>query len=91
MWFAASVKIDRNSLSATCSPMVLVCLTLREEVITGKTLSIVCGKVSALTQKSPICTRFLYNFEAVFVIAMQDTRSHEGEDRHDVSEDGLRR
>jgi len=48
-------------------------------------------KVSTLTKKSPVCTRFLYNLEAVFVIAMQDTRSHEREDRHDISEDGLRR
>ena len=91
MWFAASVKIDKNSLSATCNPMVFVCLALREEVITGKMLSMVCGKVSTLTKKSPVCTRFLYNLEAVFVIAMQNTRPHEREDRHDISEDGLRR
>jgi len=83
--------MDKNSLSATCSPMVLVCLALKEEVITGKTLSMVCGKVSTPTQKALVCTRFLYDLEAVFVIAMQDTRSHEREDRHDIPEDGLRR
>lgn len=48
MWFAASVKMDKKSLSATCSPMVLVCLDLREDVITGKTLSMVCHEVRVL-------------------------------------------
>ena len=81
----------KNSLNATCSPMELACLDLREEVITGKTLSMVCGKVSTFTQEPPVCTRFLYDLEAIFVIAMQNTSSHEREDRHDISEDGLRR
>ena len=44
---AASVKIDKKSLSATCNPIELGCLDLREEVNTGKTLSIVCGEVNA--------------------------------------------
>ena len=81
--------MDKNSLSATCSPMVLVCLDLREEVITGKTLSMVCGKVSTSTQKPLFCTCFLYDLEAVFVVAMQNTRSHEREYRHDIPEDCL--
>lgn len=88
MWVAASVKMDKNSLSATWSPIELACLDLREEVITGKTLSMVCGKVSTFTQE-PFCTRFLYDLETVFIITMQDTRSHEREYWHDVSEDGL--
>ena len=71
--------------------MVLACLDLREEVITGKMLSMVCGKVSTSTQKPFVCTRFLYDLEAVFVIAMQDTRSHEREDWHNISENGLGR
>ena len=70
MWFAASVKMDKNSLSATCSPMVFVCLDLREEVITGKTLSMVCRGVSALARKHLVHTCFLYHFKAVFVVAM---------------------
>lgn len=39
--------MDKKSLSATCNPMELVCLDLREEVMTGKTLSMVCGEVSS--------------------------------------------
>ena len=70
MWFAASVKMDKNSLSATCNPMELACLDLREDVITGKTLSMVCGEVSTLKWMQPIRARLLYDLEAVFVIAV---------------------
>jgi hypothetical protein len=69
--------------------MVLACLDLREEVITGKMLSIVYGKVSTPAYRSLDYTRFLCDLEAVFVIAMQDTRSHEREYRHNISEDSL--
>jgi uncharacterized protein YlxP (DUF503 family) len=87
MWFAASVKMFKNSLSATCNPMELVCLDLREEVITGKTLSMVYAEVSTFRQKRCVCARLLHDLEAVFVIAVQNARSHECEDRHDISED----
>lgn len=40
------MKIDKKSLSAMCNPMEFACLDLREEVITGRTLSIVCGEVN---------------------------------------------
>ena len=69
--------------------MVLACFDFREEVITGRTLSMVWGKVGTFTQKPLVCTHFLYDLEAVFIIAMQDTRPHEREDRHDISEDGF--
>ena len=60
MWFAASVKMDKNSLSATCNPMELACLDLREDVITGKTLSIVYGEgeVSTLSTNIPSVLAF---------------------------------
>ena len=80
------MKIDKKSLSATCSPMVLGCLDLREEVITGKTLSIVCGEVNTFRELLG-CARLLHNFETVLVIAMQNTGSHEREDWHDIAED----
>lgn len=46
-------------------------------------------EVSTSTQKHFVCTRLLHYLEAVFIVAVQNTRSHECEDRHDVSEDGL--
>lgn len=36
-----------------------------------------------------VCARLLHNFETVFVVAMQNTRSHEREDRHNITEDGF--
>lgn len=39
--------------------------------------------------ETPCCTHFLYDPEAVFVIAVQNTRSHERKDWHDISEDGF--
>ena len=40
--------MDKKSLSARCNSVELACLDFREEVITGKTLSIVCGEVNTL-------------------------------------------
>jgi hypothetical protein len=90
MWLAASVKMDKKSLSATCNSMELVCLDFRAEVMTGKILSIVYGEVNTFKQECLGFARLLHDFEAVLVIAMQNTRSHEREDRHDIAEDRFR-
>lgn len=50
--------MDKNSLSATCNPMELACLALREDVMTGKTLSIVCGEVSTSRYKRFVVLAF---------------------------------
>jgi hypothetical protein len=47
MWLAASVKIDKKSLSAMYNPVELVYLDLRVETIAGKMLSMVCDGISA--------------------------------------------
>ena len=31
----------------------------------------------------------MHDFETVFVVAMQNTRSHEREDRHDIAKDSF--
>lgn len=45
------------------------------------------GRFSPFKGKHPVRTHLFHNLKAIFIIAVQNTRSHEREDRHNITED----
>lgn len=91
MWFAASENTRRNSFEARYRSRGWEWASFSEDTITGTMPSIVYSQsVTGIQVKHLYDAYLLYDFEAVTVIAVENIRSHEGENRHNIEKNGFR-
>lgn len=91
MWLAASVKIWRKSLASIANWSGLEEVRFNEETITGTIPSIVYHHRDSVVASNHFirATHFLDDLEAGRIVSVEDVRTHEREDWHDVVQHGV--